>query len=58
MDLYDDKFVAQMNRKERLAYKTDSPILDPLVGRYAAQLALAEGLVFIYPTWHGRFPAS
>ena len=57
MDLYADKFVAQMSREERLAYETDSPILDPLVGRYAAQLALAEGLVFIYPTWHGSFPA-
>lgn len=57
IDLYADKFVAKMSRDERLAYETDSPILDPLVGRYAAQLALAEGLVFIYPTWHGSFPA-
>ena len=57
IDLYADQFVAQMSREERLAYETDSPILDPLVGRYAAQLALAEGLVFIYPTWHGSFPA-
>lgn len=57
IDLYADKFVAQMSRDERLAYETDSPILDPLVGRYAAQLQTAEGLVFIYPTWHGSFPA-
>lgn len=57
LDLYADGFVAQMSREERLAYETESPILDPLVGRYAAQLALAEGLVFIYPTWHGSFPA-
>ena len=57
MDLYADKFVAQMSREERLAYVTDSPILDPLVERYAAQLVLAEGLVLIYPTWHGSFPA-
>ena len=57
IDLYADQFVAQMSREERLAYETDSPILDPLVGRYEAQIALAEGLVFIYPTWHGSFPA-
>ena len=57
IDLYADEFVAQMSREERLAYETDSPILDPLVGRYAAEIALAEGLVFIYPTWHGSFPA-
>lgn len=57
IDLYADGFVAQMSREERLVYESDSPILDPLVRRYAEHLAMAEGLVFIYPTWHGSFPA-
>lgn len=57
IDLYSDSFVAQMSRDERLAYESDSPILDPLVARYAQQLKHAEALVFVYPTWYWSHPA-
>ena len=57
VDLYADRFVASMSLEERLAYETDTPILDPMVDDHAARLKRAEALVFVYPTWWSGLPA-
>jgi NAD(P)H dehydrogenase (quinone) len=57
VDLYADRFVAGMSLEERLAYETDTPILDPMVDDHAARLKRAEALVFVYPTWWSGLPA-
>jgi putative NADPH-quinone reductase len=57
IDLYADRFVAAMSLEERLAYETESPILDPQIDDHAARLKRAEALVFVYPTWWSGLPA-
>lgn len=56
-DLYNDGFRPAMSLAERIAYDTDSPILDEQVASYAADLKQAELLVFVYPTWWWDMPA-
>ncbi len=57
IDLYADRFVAAMSLDERLAYETDTPILDSQIDDHAARLKRAEALVFVYPTWWSGLPA-
>lgn len=57
LDLYRDGFAVAMSAAEREAYHGDSPILDPLVERYADIVLRAEALVFVYPTWWSGLPA-
>jgi NAD(P)H dehydrogenase (quinone) len=56
-DLYRLGFRAAMSAKERHAYETDEPILDPLVAEHARAVERAEVLVFVYPTWWSGLPA-
>jgi NAD(P)H dehydrogenase (quinone) len=56
-ELYRDNFAASMSGAERHAYHGDSPIIDPTVARYAADVTWAEALVFVYPTWWMSMPA-
>lgn len=57
IDLYADQFDARMSLAERAAYEGPSPILDPMVERYAGLVKSCEGLVFVYPTWWWGPPA-
>ena len=57
IDLYGEDFEARMSRAERLAYETNTPMLDPMVQRHAAMLLRAQVLVFVYPTWYWGLPA-
>ena len=57
IDLYADGFEAAMSLDERLAYETDTPILDPQVTDHVERLQRAEILVFVYPTWWSGLPA-
>lgn len=57
IDLYGEDFEARMSRAERLAYETNTPMLDPMVQRHAAMLVRAQVLVFVYPTWYWGLPA-
>lgn len=57
VDLYGIGFRAAMSLEERLAYESDAPILDPVVGEHAELLRAAEALVFVYPTWWSGLPA-
>ena len=57
IDLYAENFEARMSRAERLAYETDTPMIDPMVQRHAAMLLRAQVLVFVYPTWYWGLPA-
>lgn len=56
-DLYADGFRAAMSATERADYHGAQPISDPLVIRYAADLAAADTIVFVYPTWWSGLPA-
>lgn len=56
-DLYDEGFRAAMTADERNAYHGDHPSLDPLVDEHLADLAEAEILIFVYPTWWSTVPA-
>jgi NAD(P)H dehydrogenase (quinone) len=57
IDLYADRFTTAMTRDERVAYHTESPILDEQVADYVERLQRAEALVFVYPTWWSGMPA-
>ncbi len=57
IDLYAEDYEARMNRAERLAYESNTPVLDPMVERHTAMLLRAEVLVFVYPTWYWGLPA-
>lgn len=56
-DLYAEGFSAVMSAAERVAYDTDTPVLDPLVGAHDHDIQDAEALVFVYPTWWSSMPA-
>lgn len=55
--LYEEDFVAAMSAAERVAYKTEEPIVDPQVSHHVDLLRNAEALVFVYPTWFFGMPA-
>lgn len=55
--LYDDGFEAAMSATEHERYDTDSPVVDPLVRRFAEQLLASDIVVFVYPTWWWGPPA-
>ncbi len=57
LDLHADGFCPVMTAEERRAYHSGSPILDPLVRRYADEVGRADALVFVYPTWWSGLPA-
>lgn len=57
IDLYADGFEAAMSLDERLAYETDTPILDPQVTDHAERVQRSQILVFVYPTWWSGLPA-
>ena len=57
IDLYAEGFQAAMSRAERLAYESDTPIVDPMVATHARLVAAAQVLVFVYPTWWWGMPA-
>lgn len=54
-DLYADGFEPAMSLEERVTH-ADPGVADEL-RRYADDLAWAEALVFVYPTWWGGLPA-
>lgn len=54
-DLYADGFDPVMSAAERAAHS--EPGVGPDLARYADDLAWAEALVFVYPTWWGGLPA-
>lgn len=57
VDLHALGFRAAMSREEWLAYESDRPIVDPMVGEHAATVQRAELLVFVYPTRWSGLPA-
>lgn len=57
LDLHELGFRAAMDRRERVAYDTDQPILDPMVADHAERVRRADALVFVYPTWWSGLPA-
>lgn len=57
IDLYTEEFRTALTREEKVAYNTESPILDPQVADYAATLQQAQIVVFVYPTWWSGLPA-
>lgn len=57
LDLYDLGFRAAMTTEERIAYHTDTPVLDPMVTEHARLLKQASALVVVYPTWWSGQPA-
>lgn len=57
LDLYALGFRAAMSEEERLAYHSDTPILDPMVQEHAAILKRTHTVVFVYPTWWSGMPA-
>jgi NAD(P)H dehydrogenase (quinone) len=56
LDLYAEAFKPVMSREERIEYD-DPARYHELVEKYAAQLAEAEAIVAIYPTWWYGLPA-
>jgi len=56
LDLYDEGFRPVMTREERAEYD-DSPLYIKSVAKYAGQLASAEAVVAVYPTWWYGLPA-
>jgi putative NADPH-quinone reductase len=54
-DLYADGFEGAMTAQERLSHA--EPGVAPELQRYADDLAWAEGLVLVYPTWWSGQPA-
>jgi NAD(P)H dehydrogenase (quinone) len=56
-DLYAEGFRAAMSADEREAYHGDHPAIDPLVHEHIADLASADLLIFVYPTWWSSMPA-
>lgn len=57
IDLYAVGFMAALSLDERLAYETDTPILDPQIAEHAELVQGAQILVFVYPTWWSGLPA-
>jgi putative NADPH-quinone reductase len=56
LDLYAENFNPVMTREEREEYE-DNPRYIETVKKYAEQLAAAEALVAVYPTWWYGLPA-
>jgi putative NADPH-quinone reductase len=56
LDLYAEKFNPVMSRQERAEYEDEASYLQA-VRKYADQLAEAEALVAVYPTWWYGLPA-
>jgi putative NADPH-quinone reductase len=56
LDLYAENFDPVMTREEREEYE-DNPRYIETVKKYAEQLAAAEALVAVYPTWWYGLPA-
>jgi NAD(P)H dehydrogenase (quinone) len=54
-DLYAEGFEPVMSAAERVAHSV--PGVEPPLQRYADDLAWAEALVFVYPTWWSGQPA-
>jgi len=56
LDLYGENFRPVLSREERIEY-AESPHYIETVEKYAQQLARAEGIVAVYPTWWYGMPA-
>jgi NAD(P)H dehydrogenase (quinone) len=56
VDLYAERFDPAMSRQERLDY-LNTERNERLVQRYDDQLAIAEALVLVYPSWWYGMPA-
>jgi putative NADPH-quinone reductase len=56
LDLYAEDFNPVLTRQERIEY-SDSPQYIKTVEKYAGQLAAAEAIVAVYPTWWYGLPA-
>lgn len=57
INLYEQRFGAAMSAREREAYHSDTPILDPQVQHSADAVQSCDVLVFVYPTWWSSLPA-
>jgi NAD(P)H dehydrogenase (quinone) len=57
LDLYADGFRPAMSREERQEYEDDPARYHETVAKYASQLARAEAVVAVYPTWWYGLPA-
>jgi NAD(P)H dehydrogenase (quinone) len=56
LDLYDEAFDPVFSLQDRIKYN-DTRLYYELVEKYARQLAEAEALVIVYPTWWYGMPA-
>ena len=57
IDLAGASFRPAMSRDERVAYESETPILDPMIDDHASRLLAADAIVFVYPTWWSGLPA-
>ena len=57
LDLYGENFRPVMTREERTEYDADTLRYQKSVEKYAEQLAVAEAIVAVYPTWWYGLPA-
>lgn len=57
LDLAAQGFRAAMSAEERVAYHTDTPVIDPMVAAHVDVVRQAEALVFVYPCWWSSMPA-
>jgi putative NADPH-quinone reductase len=57
LDLAAEGFRPAMSCEERLAYESDTPIVDPMIRDHADRLLDADAIVFVYPTWWSGLPA-
>jgi NAD(P)H dehydrogenase (quinone) len=56
LDLYGEGFDPIFSLEDRVKY-SDPPLYVKSVGKYAAQLAAAEAIVVVYPSWWFGMPA-
>ncbi len=57
IDLYRSGFDPTMDRDEHRRYLDGQPPIDPIAAEHGRQLAAADHVVFVYPTWWGSVPA-
>jgi putative NADPH-quinone reductase len=54
LDLYAERFDPVLSEREWRCYEKK---VDPEIQRYAEQIHLADGLIWVFPTWNNGLPA-
>jgi putative NADPH-quinone reductase len=54
LDLYTERFDPVLSQREWRCYEKE---IDPEIQRYAERIHLADGLIWIFPTWNNGLPA-